>query len=963
MSRFILFFDGELQLAEDFTPTYIGGRNRPLQINNMITLEELKLRIIRALHRDCTGYTVYLACRLRNNGGHTVVRITDDEVCTFILVEARRRTVIVYVEFEELPRASTQHDSPPPLLFENPRHSTYIPRSTPIVNDPPSLHRMSVASRPTFDLNIPILTGASPSVMENIGECDIRDSHRSPHPSVEVPMEAYETMDSDTSENSSEEPDVPPAQVPMEDFADPLVAHQIIQNHSVENVQNLEDMIANNEYVQNICTPEDWDASDGVDDPIHHHQEFFDAIIPDQLYEGMTFGSKEALQCALTGWSLKNNVQYKKSCSNKQRLTVICVQQEKQRRPCLWRLHAARSKRLGGLWKISSISGRHTCTHPVMAGSHQNCTSKFICQYITAALRKELDLKPREIITRINAKFDVQVSYMKAWDARRKAIQSIFGSYEESYTSLYRMMEAIRVAIPGSVYNIEVIQDGTFLVGKYRGTLLAAVGVDGNGGLFPFAFAVVEAETIDSWTWFLRNMRDLIIITTSRLDLCIISDKHAGLVRGCNEIFPWAAHRHCLRHLRENFRKALRRWVVPDCDAVCDRMYWAGSTDEKAVHNRHMMDIHNIKKEAYDWLVERDICKWTLTHDGGFRYGVMTTNSLECFNGILRRARGLPIQGLIMTIYYNLVSLFMKRKSKVESWIAADSSTLVPRTKAVLELAERKARRSPQPTQINSHEFEVFDMTCRSFRVLITSPQTCTCSCGHPEIYHTPCQHVIIALGSRHWDHNSFVSPYFTLAFYKQSYSGLFHVIPERSQWPPYNVDQGIIPLLAPAFRRRSGRPRTNRYRNRIAELCESSTHLDPKAIRSYVDEEGLNDDGWKYVQSKGMEMFGHIAPMKILKTRHAETRRCQDGSVEVIVDNPTADISHCILYRKWDSAADAFLVKTYENLIYWPGKKRKEFLDASDWQCVQQWFQHRFGCCPTQTQLQARTRIVLNKH
>ncbi|KAL0918499.1 hypothetical protein M5K25_010508 [Dendrobium thyrsiflorum] len=33
----------------------------------------------------------------------------------------------------------------------------------------------------------------------------------------------------------------------------------------------------------------------------------------------------------------------------------------------------------------------------------------------------------------------------------------------------------------------------------------------------------------------------------------------------------------------------------------------------------------------------------------------------------------------------------------------------------------------------------------------------------------------------------------------------------------------------------------------------------------------------------------------------------------------------------------DAFLVKTYENLIYWPGKKRKELLDASDWQCVQQ--------------------------
>ncbi|PKU62146.1 hypothetical protein MA16_Dca028324 [Dendrobium catenatum] len=66
----------------------------------------------------------------------------------------------------------------------------------------------------------------------------------------------------------------------------------------------------------------------------------------------------------------------------------------------------------------------------------------------------------------------------------------------------------------------------------------------------------------------------------------------------------------------------------------------------------------------------------------------MTTNASECFNDILRRARGLPIQGLIMSIYYNLVSLFLKRTSKVEYWTSSDSSTFAPHTKAVLELAE-----------------------------------------------------------------------------------------------------------------------------------------------------------------------------------------------------------------------------------------------------------------------------------
>ncbi|KAH0465516.1 hypothetical protein IEQ34_005619 [Dendrobium chrysotoxum] len=138
--------------------------------------------------------------------------------------------------------------------------------------------------------------------------------------------------------------------------------------------------------------------------------------------------------------------------------------------------------------------------------------------------------------------------------------------------------------------------------------------------------------------------------------------------------------------------------------------------------------------------------------------------------------------------------------------------------------------------------------------------------------------------------------------------------------------------------------------------------HSIAMTIRSYREEDGLNKEGWQYVQSKGMKMLGHIAPISFLKARYAETRRRQDGSVELIVNNPTADINRCILYKKWDSMADAFLASTYDNLIYWPGKKRKQFLDASDWQCVQHWFRQKFGCCPTQTQLQARTRIVLSK-
>ena len=41
--------------------------------------------------------------------------------------------------------------------------------------------------------------------------------------------------------------------------------------------------------------------------------------------------------------------------------------------------------------------------------------------------------------------------------------------------------------------------DGTHLYGKYKGTLLIAMGCDGNNQLFPLAFSIIEGENIDSW--------------------------------------------------------------------------------------------------------------------------------------------------------------------------------------------------------------------------------------------------------------------------------------------------------------------------------------------------------------------------------------------------------------------------------------------------------------------------------
>ncbi|XP_028550863.1 uncharacterized protein LOC114579675 [Dendrobium catenatum] len=236
-----------------------------------------------------------------------------------------------------------------------------------------------------------------------------------------------------------------------------------------------------------------------------------------------------------------------------------------------------------------------------------------------------------------------------------------------------------------------------------------------------------------------------------------------------------------------------------------------------------MEHIKNAKQEAYDCLIQRDVSKWSLLFDNGCRYSIMTTNASECFNGVLKCARGLPIQGLVMSIYYNLVSLFMRCSTEVEKWKMAAESDLVPRIMGMLQRTEREARRCPEPITINRGEFEVVDSACKTHKVEVLTPEKCACTCNKQQLHHLPFVHVISVAGHRRWNHNAFVSQYYTLNSYKVIYSGLFHVVPPNDVWPNFNEGAGIIPLLAPAFRRRAGRPRTTRFRNTMDEAQSSS--------------------------------------------------------------------------------------------------------------------------------------------
>jgi hypothetical protein len=147
---------------------------------------------------------------------------------------------------------------------------------------------------------------------------------------------------------------------------------------------------------------------------------------------------------------------------------------------------------------------------------------------------------PLEVIQHeVKEKWKVDVSTSCMYRARAKACQKIYGKLEDQYGHLWDYCETLRRTNKGSCVMMKVDKpnphvppkfgrlyfslaamkkgfldgcrlvigvDGCFLKGPFKGQLLAAVGRDGNNNMYPIAFGVVEAESRDSWTWFLETL-------------------------------------------------------------------------------------------------------------------------------------------------------------------------------------------------------------------------------------------------------------------------------------------------------------------------------------------------------------------------------------------------------------------------------------------------------------------------
>nr|XP_009630318.1 uncharacterized protein LOC104120282 [Nicotiana tomentosiformis] len=200
---------------------------------------------------------------------------------------------------------------------------------------------------------------------------------------------------------------------------------------------------------------------------------------------------------------------------------------------------------------------------------------------------------------------------------------------------------ALNASIIGWKYCYPIIVvDGTFLKSSHRGTMLTASAQDAAGKIFPLAYAVVDSENDSSWECFFEMFRQAF---GERERMCIVSDRHASILRDASIVYLEVFHYVCIFHLWNNIKKQFKK----NHDRPREVFFAMARAYKIEDFNRLMQDMDNIDKRVSGYMFLIGYEKWSLAHFTVNRSMARTSNIAESLNARNREARELPITSLL----------------------------------------------------------------------------------------------------------------------------------------------------------------------------------------------------------------------------------------------------------------------------------------------------------------------------
>ncbi|XP_028107822.1 uncharacterized protein LOC114306739 [Camellia sinensis] len=285
-------------------------------------------------------------------------------------------------------------------------------------------------------------------------------------------------------------------------------------------------------------------------------QNMLSLVIP--MVNGITHVGQRFIGCAKDFWTalckyaVEIGFEFVYVKNEKCRVTAMCSMRESK--ACLWRVHASLES-ANNFFYIRTLHDEHTCGATVHTSKNSRMSSNLVASLIVNEVHRNPQTRPIDVVRQFTDQYGLTITYNHAWLGVEKARTTTFGDLFMSYDEIRWYMAIVMSTNPGSYLRLDnnhqsgrfkrffvafnafiqgfrhchplLFIDGTFLKGKYKGTLLTATANNGDQGFFPLAMAIVDTETTDSWKWFFIHLSNILL---DERPITFISDQNAGLL-------------------------------------------------------------------------------------------------------------------------------------------------------------------------------------------------------------------------------------------------------------------------------------------------------------------------------------------------------------------------------------------------------------------------------------------------
>ncbi|KAJ0977817.1 hypothetical protein J5N97_013291 [Dioscorea zingiberensis] len=528
----------------------------------------------------------------------------------------------------------------------------------------------------------------------------------------------------------------------------------------------------------------------------------WDSVITDV---GQEFDNAKAFRYELHKYAYVKGFKYKYIKNDNVRVTVKCSEEN-----CPWRIHASCSARKQR-FIIKKINKVHTCDAGNFKAEYGRKTKQWLANIVKEKLLGNPESKPKDIAMDLNREYGINLNYAQAWHLKESAQKDIHKLHEELATKLPWFCQRLVETNPGSIALIATSADSTIrrlfvsyhaalhgfkhgcrsllfldripLKANNQWKLLVAAAVDGDDEIFPVAFATVEAETSESWYWFLEQLKCAL---SSCGNLTIISSRKMGLDESVSKVFPDSFHSYSLFHLMEEFKMLIKNgsWSEEMQDAMVEAFKCAAHTSILDHFTTCIERINTISKDVGDWILSTKPSHWSDALFKGMRYGYFSSNIVEFFSRFLDVKDESSVVQIISALTVKLTGIIDSRRLASSTW----EGTVTPSTEKKLQKEMSKVR-TLNVVRSSDTLFEV-----RGTTVDVVNIGSWECTCRKWQITGLPCMHAIAVIDRTDKSVYDYCSRYYTTECYTLTYSASIHGVPDieniicshsESSYPP----------------------------------------------------------------------------------------------------------------------------------------------------------------------------------